>query len=990
VVVLFAVLNAGFYPALWGNRSLIMSAQDVPSVLPAGAVGAGPRGLPRSLDPGAPGWQFEPALAFHHQEFWKQHRLPLWNPYLGYGAPWAAGMLSQPFFPLSFLFSVHPTPRTVSWFLILRLLIAGIFAFLFLRYFVSHAAALAGAIACMLTGYYMIFLNADHMSTEVLLPLVFYATETLLRRGDALSTLFMAITMYLVIVSGMPESTLLVFLYGYAYFFFRLLTAPEFRRRLWALLRKFALGNVLGFALAAYLLFPFMELLRNGADTHRASMVGVLLGVADHMATQGYRELLLYLLPLATGPLSMDIFQLSASRTGLWGYFGVTVAALAVLALLVLVRNWRRFWHEEESLLTVFFFLAAATFLLKHYGIRAVNWVGYLPGLSLIRFPKYIQPLLGFSLAMLCSLGASYVFSRRARLVEIFAAPLLVVGMIAGFATEYSVELQATEKFVYFFYLSVIGGLICLMLLTAAMVCSWQDGQSVWEQWARRLGRGAVLTLVAIELLGNFLYPTYYSLNKLPRSRLNPYTAAPYIGFLKQHNGGYYRVFGRESYLYPDWSSAFGLYDVRYLYGIGWNDFFLFIRAFLAPGPLGFGGDLADRFSGDGFPYAFASWKERRFLQLSSIRYLVSGSPYVSDLSPLISDLLAQNQNRIKAEKLPALRRSFLIDGEARDVFFEHPPASRLALSTTVPVDAPIFNFSPAFDPAVFGGCGDGVDFTLELQDASGNISPLYHRYVDAKHNARDQHWLDTSVDLRRYAGQKITLLFSTSGGPRGDTSCDWAGWAGLRFAGAAQLAKPAEIFRLVYDGEAKIYEYSGSLPRASVFYSVVTVDSRPGALARVQDPAFDVWHQVVVSTDGVDDRTRQSLETLSRSASETAQGAPIEFYDSQRVTVRATLDRPGIVMLTDSDYPGWNAYLDGRRVPVLPANYLFRGVLAPAGTHHIEFRYEPRSYLYGGLISVAALSLGLVWLGMTRRRERMTARQLCIQDAELDADAIR
>jgi hypothetical protein len=442
--------------------------------------------------------------------------------------------------------------------------------------------------------------------------------------------------------------------------------------------------------------------------------------------------------------------------------------------------------------------------------------------------------------------------------------------------------------------------------------------------------------------------------------------------------------------LYPNWSSAFGLYDVRYLNGVSGKNLFLFIRAFLAPGPLGANGDLADRFTGDGFPYRFDSWKERRFLQLSSIRYLVSGTPYLSNLSPMITEVLAQNQNRMKAEKLAVLRRIFQIDLEARDVLFEHPPASRLALSTSVPVDAPIFSFSPAFDPAVFGGCGDGVDFTLEQRDARGKTSPLYRRYMDAKHNTSDQHWLDTSIDLGRYAGEKTTLLFSTSGGPRGDTSCDRAGWAGLRFDRAAHATKPAETFRPVYEGEAKIYEYSGSLPRASVFYSVVPVDSRPGALARVQDPALDLWRRVVVSTDAADDGTRRSLEALSYAAPETAQAASIVFYDSRRVTPRAILGRPGIVMLTDSDYPGWNAYLDGRRVPVLVTNYLFRGVLAPAGTHQIEFRYEPKSYLYGGLISLMALSAGLAWFTATRRRERtLASARRRVRNAELEADAV-
>jgi hypothetical protein len=149
------------------------------------------------------------------------------------------------------------------------------------------------------------------------------------------------------------------------------------------------------------------------------------------------------------------------------------------------------------------------------------------------------------------------------------------------------------------------------------------------------------------------------------------------------------------------------------------------------------------------------------------------------------------------------------------------------------------------------------------------------------------------------------------------------------------------------------------------------------------------MWRQVVVSTDGANGGTLRSLEALSHAAPETAQGASIVFYDSLRVTIRAILERPGIVILTDSDYPGWTAYLDGSRVPVLAANYLFRGVLAPAGTHQIEFRYEPQSYLYGPLISLLALSSGLAWFGATTRRQDICVRgRLRVRNGELEADA--
>jgi len=42
------------------------------------------------------------------------------------------------------------------------------------------------------------------------------------------------------------------------------------------------------------------------------------------------------------------------------------------------------------------------------------------------------------------------------------------------------------------------------------------------------------------------------------------------------------------------------------------------------------------------------------------------------------------------------------------------------------------------------------------------------------------------------------------------------------------------------------------------------------------------------------------------------------------------------------NDKKGWNAYLDGKKVPHFRCDYLLRGMVIPAGDHKIEFRFEP------------------------------------------------
>jgi uncharacterized membrane protein YfhO len=59
---------------------------------------------------------------------------------------------------------------------------------------------------------------------------------------------------------------------------------------------------------------------------------------------------------------------------------------------------------------------------------------------------------------------------------------------------------------------------------------------------------------------------------------------------------------------------------------------------------------------------------------------------------------------------------------------------------------------------------------------------------------------------------------------------------------------------------------------------------------------------------------------------------------------------------VSDTYYPGWQAYVDGKRVPILRANWMFRALELPAGAHTVEMRYEPTGQTAGWVL--AALSL--------------------------------
>jgi hypothetical protein len=70
------------------------------------------------------------------------------------------------------------------------------------------------------------------------------------------------------------------------------------------------------------------------------------------------------------------------------------------------------------------------------------------------------------------------------------------------------------------------------------------------------------------------------------------------------------------------------------------------------------------------------------------------------------------------------------------------------------------------------------------------------------------------------------------------------------------------------------------------------------------------------------------------------------------RIDVRVSTDHPAWLIHSAVWYPGWQAWLDGKRVAILRANYLFRAVYIPEGNHELSFIYKPLSFWLGCVLT--------------------------------------
>ncbi len=141
-------------------------------------------------------------------------------------------------------------------------------------------------------------------------------------------------------------------------------------------------------------------------------------------------------------------------------------------------------------------------------------------------------------------------------------------------------------------------------------------------------------------------------------------------------------------------------------------------------------------------------------------------------------------------------------------------------------------------------------------------------------------------------------------------------------------------------------------LPRA---FLVGRYEVLPGeeALDKMRRREFDPAREAILerAPSGIelpeDGRARGTATVVSRKAGE--------------VVIETESEADSILVLTDSYYPGWTAEVDGERVDILRANYVFRAIPLTAGKRRVTFRFKPMSFTIGAIVSCVG---ALCWIG--------------------------
>jgi hypothetical protein len=85
--------------------------------------------------------------------------------------------------------------------------------------------------------------------------------------------------------------------------------------------------------------------------------------------------------------------------------------------------------------------------------------------------------------------------------------------------------------------------------------------------------------------------------------------------------------------------------------------------------------------------------------------------------------------------------------------------------------------------------------------------------------------------------------------------------------------------------------------------------------------------------------------------------------FDNDAITYESNSNTANFAVFSEIYYKDWFAYIDGKKVDVIKANYVLRALVVPAGKHKIEFKFEPKIYFVSKMVSGVASWLLVVLL---------------------------
>ena len=161
----------------------------------------------------------------------------------------------------------------------------------------------------------------------------------------------------------------------------------------------------------------------------------------------------------------------------------------------------------------------------------------------------------------------------------------------------------------------------------------------------------------------------------------------------------------------------------------------------------------------------------------------------------------------------------------------------------------------------------------------------------------------------------------------------------------------PSNNFIKIYDNEISIYRIKKFINRAVLVYEYEVIPNKASVLAKITSKEFDPEKLLILEQDP------ELKESSSKHLGQTSScKVNIIEYKPDEVVIELYSPKPGFLLLLDTYYPGWKAFVDAKPAKIYRANYNFRTVAVPSGKSTVHFKYQPLSLIIGIILCIIGI----------------------------------
>lgn len=161
-----------------------------------------------------------------------------------------------------------------------------------------------------------------------------------------------------------------------------------------------------------------------------------------------------------------------------------------------------------------------------------------------------------------------------------------------------------------------------------------------------------------------------------------------------------------------------------------------------------------------------------------------------------------------------------------------------------------------------------------------------------------------------------------------------------------------------VFTGQKeRVYRYKRAFPRAFLINQVVIADSTEDIFNLYRSRDFNFSKTAVLESPldyPLDPRAGGTVKWTAR--------------EPDHLALNVETNGRQLLVLSEVYYPsGWTATVDGKLTPILKTDYLFRGIVIPAGAHRVELTFDPLTARSGNAfrrIAEILILAALLWAG--------------------------